>query len=102
MKRGTSKLERKQEIAATVRAICRQSELLIGIPDEDDFFDYGVSSLAVIQMQVRIESLLNIEVPTAILMELPTINSWIDLYSGAIGDSVEVGTPGGSSSGAAR
>jgi aryl carrier-like protein len=40
-----------------------------------------VSSLAVIQMQIRIEEALNVTVPTSSLMEQPTINDWISLYS---------------------
>jgi acyl carrier protein len=51
------------------------------MPEDEDFFDHGVSSLAVIQMQIRIEEALNVTVPTSELMGQPTINDWISLYT---------------------
>jgi acyl carrier protein len=74
-------LESNEQIAATIRQVCRREELLAGMPEDKDFFDNGVSSLAVIQMQIRIEEALNVTVPTSDLMEQPTINDWISLYT---------------------
>lgn len=74
-------MSRSEQIAATVRAVCRREELLAGMPENEDFFDHGVSSLAVIQMQIRIEEALNVTVPTSELMGQPTIGDWIDLYT---------------------
>jgi acyl carrier protein len=51
------------------------------MPEDEDFFDHGVSSLAVIQMQIRIEEALKVTVPTSDLMGQPTINDWISLYT---------------------
>ena len=80
-------MESREQIAETVSAICRQGELLAGVPDDEDFFEYGVSSLAVIQMQVRIEEVLKVTVPTAVLMARASIYDWIDLYLASVSDS---------------
>jgi acyl carrier protein len=74
-------LDKSEQIAATIREIVRQEELLFGMPESGDFFDNGVSSLAVIQMQIRIEEELKVTVPTSDLMEHPTISDWIGLYA---------------------
>ncbi len=74
-------MNRKEQIATTVREVCRRDELLADMPENEDFFDNGVSSLAVIQMQIRIEEALQVTVPTSDLMAQPTINDWIDLYT---------------------
>jgi len=55
--------------------------------EDADFFDNGVSSLAVIQMQIRIEEALHVTVPTSDLMGQPTINDWIGLYTQRAGAS---------------
>jgi D-alanine--poly(phosphoribitol) ligase subunit 2 len=74
-------LDKDERIAATIREACRRDQLLAGIAENEDFFDHGVSSLAVIQMQIRIEEALNVVVPTSDLMGQPTINDWISLYT---------------------
>jgi D-alanine--poly(phosphoribitol) ligase subunit 2 len=74
-------LGKNEQIAATIREVCRREELLAGMPEDEDFFDHGVSSLAVIQMQIRIEEALNVTVPTSDLMGQPTNNDWISLYT---------------------
>jgi D-alanine--poly(phosphoribitol) ligase subunit 2 len=83
-------VDRNKQIAATIGEVCRREELLAGMPEDEDFFDNGVSSLAVIQMQIRIEEALNITVPTSDLMAQPTINDWIRLYTRRAGVSTEV------------
>lgn len=83
-------VDSNEQIAATVREVCRREELLAGMPEDEDFFDNGVSSLAVIQMQIRIEEALNITVPTSDLMAQPTINDWISLYTRRASASTEV------------
>ena len=82
-------MDRNDQIAATIREVCRRQELLAGMPEDEDFFDHGVSSLAVIQMQIRIEEALNVTVPTSDLMGQPTINDWIDLYTRSASASAE-------------
>lgn len=74
-------LDRHEQIAAIIREICRREGVLADIPEDADFFDHGVSSLAVIQMQIRIEEALNVTVATSDLMDQPTIHGWIGLYA---------------------
>jgi D-alanine--poly(phosphoribitol) ligase subunit 2 len=86
-------LNRNEQIAATIKEVCRREELLADMPADEDFFDHGVSSLAVIQMQIRIEEALKVTVPTSDLMGLPTINDWIGLYTRRASASTEVDAP---------
>ena len=74
-------MDRNEQIARIIREVCRRDELLADMPENEDFFEHGVSSLAVIQMQIRIEEALNVTVPTSELMGQPTINEWIGLYT---------------------
>jgi D-alanine--poly(phosphoribitol) ligase subunit 2 len=82
-----------EQIAKTIKEVCRREELLADMPADEDFFDHGVSSLAVIQMQIRIEEALKVTVPTSELMEQPTINDWIGLYTRSAGAATEVVPP---------
>ncbi len=86
-------MDRNEQVAATIREVCRREELLVGIPEDEDFFDHGVSSLAVIQMQIWIEEALGVTVPTSDLMGQPTINDWISLYTRAAITSTPVEAP---------
>lgn len=88
-------MDRNEQIAATIREVCRREELLAGMPEDEDFFDHGVSSLAVIQMQIRIEEALKVTVPTTDLMGQPTINDWISLYTRRASASTQVEAPTG-------
>lgn len=88
-------MDRIEQIAATIREVCRREELLGGMPEDEDFFDYGVSSLAVIQMQIRIEEALKVTVPTSDLMGQPTIGDWISLYTHRASAESPAGEPCG-------
>lgn len=82
-------MDRQEQIATTIRKVCREEGLLADIAEDADFFDHGVSSLAVIQMQIRIEEALNVTVATRDLMGQPTIKDWIDLYARTANASAE-------------
>jgi acyl carrier protein len=86
-------LDRNEQIAATVRDIFRQQGVLADMPEDEDFFDNGLSSLAVIQMQIRIEEALNVTVPTSDLMGQPTVRDWISLYTRTAGAPIEAEAP---------
>jgi D-alanine--poly(phosphoribitol) ligase subunit 2 len=86
-------LNRHEQIAATIREACRHEGLLADVPEDEDFFDHGASSLAVIQMQIRIEEALNVGVPTSDLMAQPTIVEWIDLYTRTASASAQAAAP---------
>lgn len=87
-------MERNEQTAAIIRDVCRREQLLTGMPEDEDFFDHGVSSLAVIQMQIRIEEALKVSVPTSDLMGAPTISDWISLYTRSARASTQVEAPG--------
>ncbi len=91
-------MDRHERIAAIIREVCGQDGLLAGMPEEEDFFDHGASSLAVIQMQIRIEEALNVTVPTSDLMEQPTIRDWINLYTRTASSTASPGKPEDSTS----
>ncbi|NQY35545.1 MAG: acyl carrier protein [Alteromonadaceae bacterium] len=48
---------------------------------DDDFFDLGVSSLTVVELQIVIEKALGKSVSTSLLMGSPTISEWISVYT---------------------
>jgi acyl carrier protein len=83
-------LDRNEQIAAIIKEVCQRQELLAGVAEDEDFFDHGASSLAVIQMQIRIEEALHVTVPTSDLMAQPTINDWISLYTRRANAATEV------------
>lgn len=95
-------MNRNEQIAATIREVCRREELLADLPADEDFFDHGVSSLAVIQMQIRIEDELKVTVPTSDLMGRPTINDWISLYTRSAAASTKVDATAGAACGVAQ
>jgi acyl carrier protein len=47
----------------------------------DSYFDLGVSSLTIIDLQLGVEGELGITVPTSELMRLQTMAGWIEAYS---------------------
>lgn len=89
-------MDRNERIATIIREVCSRDELLADLPADEDFFDHGVSSLAVIQMQIRIEEALKVIVPTSELMSQPTINDWINLYTASASASAGMDVPAGS------
>jgi D-alanine--poly(phosphoribitol) ligase subunit 2 len=95
-------VNRNEQIAAIIREVCRREELLADMPADEDFFDHGVSSLAVIQMQIRIEEALRVTVPTSELMGQPTINDWISLYTRSAAASTKVDATAEAASGMAQ
>jgi D-alanine--poly(phosphoribitol) ligase subunit 2 len=92
-------LDRSEQIAAIIREVCRREELLADMAEDEEFFDHGVSSLAVVQMQIRIEEVLKVTVPTSELMGQPTIFDWITLYTQRASPSNKVDSSGGILSG---
>lgn len=60
--------------------VIKDKPILKDIALDDDIFDLGVSSLTIVDVQLQIEQKLGIEVPTATLMALNTIEGWIDCY----------------------
>ncbi len=53
---------------------------LKNLAENDDFFDAGISSLTMIDLQIKIEEILEVSIPTSELMKLFTIGGWIRAY----------------------
>ena len=71
----------KENIRNTILGLFRQKELMKELEEEDDFFDLGVSSLTIVELQISIENSLNLTVPTSTLMSLATVKDWIEAYT---------------------
>lgn len=54
------------------------------IGENDDFFDFGISSLSVVELQLKIEEALEVKIPTSKLMANPTLSGWTALYQDAL------------------
>ena len=71
----------EQELRNALLEMFRAKPIMKNIGEDDDFFDYGASSLTVVDLQLDIESKIGVTVPTKILMSQPTVNGWVEVYS---------------------
>ena len=69
------------EIRNTVLRLFRKNEITKEIGETENFFELGVSSLTIVQLQIDVEKELHLPVPTSDLMRATTINAWIELYT---------------------
>lgn len=69
------------EIRNTILSLFRQNEIMKDIGEAENFFELGVSSLTIVQLQIDVEKELDLPVPTSDLMRATTINAWIALYT---------------------
>jgi D-alanine--poly(phosphoribitol) ligase subunit 2 len=67
-------------IRETITRLFRQKSQMKNIGEDDMFFELGVSSLTIIELQIGVEGALGITIPTSELMRLGTIRGWIDAY----------------------
>ena len=72
-----------EEIEKIILSSFREKEIMKNIEVEQDFFDLGVSSLTIVELQIVVEKELKLEVPTSTLMAAPTIGEWVTVYSDA-------------------
>ena len=77
----------RDDVASKILALFRGKEVMKDIGEEDNFFDLGVSSLTVVELQILVEKALNVAVPTGELMGRPTIKQWIDLYASKVNEA---------------
>lgn len=59
----------------------RQKRQMQSVGEDDNYFELGVSSLSVIELQIGVEQALGVSVPTSDLMRLQTMRQWIEAYS---------------------
>lgn len=71
----------KEMIGSKVLGLFREKEIMKELTEEDDFFDLGVSSLTVVELQIVIEKELNLAVATSELMASPTVKEWVEVYT---------------------
>lgn len=71
------------DVRAIVLGVIQSKTSLQDLSGDQDFFDAGVSSLTVIDMQLQIEEKLGVSVPTSHLMANPMIDGWVLAYTEA-------------------
>ena len=75
-----------EPIRDTIITMFRSRDTLQHIGLDEDYFDQGVSSLAVIGLQIDIEKKLGVSIETRELMGFATINQWIDAYTKCVSE----------------
>lgn len=71
----------QENIRETILRLFRQKGPMKNIGEDDMFFELGVSSLTIIELQIGVEGALGITVPTSELMRLGTVRGWVEAYS---------------------
>ncbi|GAB4198505.1 MAG: hypothetical protein Tsb002_33540 [Wenzhouxiangellaceae bacterium] len=74
----------EQELRNALLELCRAKPIMKEITADDDFFDYGASSLTIVDIQLDIEGQVGVSVDTTILMSQPTVNGWVEIYLGEL------------------
>ncbi|WP_444997361.1 acyl carrier protein [Aliikangiella sp. IMCC44359] len=70
-------------IREKIMNVLEQKPILKDIGSDQDFFDVGASSLTIVDMQMQLEEMLNLSVPTSKLMSNPTVDGWVSTYADA-------------------
>ncbi|MEM9103884.1 MAG: acyl carrier protein [Pseudomonadota bacterium] len=74
-------MNNKLNIENIITSLIREKDALKDISPDQDFFDFGASSLTIVDLQLQLEQATGLKVPTGQLMINPTINGWLQLYS---------------------
>ena len=69
------------DIKDTIVGLFRQKDSMKNIDLDENYFEKGVSSLTIVELQIKVEEALNLTIPTSQLMRLSTINGWVDAYT---------------------
>ncbi|OBP13525.1 hypothetical protein A5320_18125 [Rheinheimera sp. SA_1] len=70
-----------EEIKNILTRLFNEKDALKNVDGDADIFDLGVSSLTVVELQIKAEEALQLETTTSDLMRHSTLNGWIKLYS---------------------
>ncbi|MGS0894404.1 acyl carrier protein [Burkholderia stagnalis] len=73
----------KITIPDLIASTCRDTLGFADLRADEDFFDRGASSLTIVELQIQIETKLQIRVPTSKLMAAPSVDGWAGLYEAA-------------------
>lgn len=68
------------DVRTIVLGVIQSKPSLQDLLGDQDFFEAGVSSLTVIDMQLQIEEKLGVTVPTSHLMANPMMDGWVAAY----------------------
>ncbi len=80
------------KIGETIFRLFTEKEALKNLAEDEDFFERGVSSLTIVELQISIEEALKFQAPTHELMRSSTIREWISIYVQRAKDSELIGT----------
>ena len=80
---------KRDNVKEIIKSHFGNKEMLKGLGEEDDFFDLGVSSLTIVELQITIEKEIGVTVPTKMLMASSTIKEWVDIYTKAFSEVPE-------------
>ena len=69
------------DIRATILRLFRQKNQMKDLGEDERYFERGVSSLTIVELQIGVEAALGVTVPTSELMRLQTMTGWIEAYS---------------------
>jgi acyl carrier protein len=71
----------EENVRETIIGLFRQKRQMKNLGEDEAFFDLGVSSLTIIELQIAVEGALGVTVPTSDLMRLGTMGGWVEAYS---------------------
>lgn len=74
----------KDHVRQTILELVKQKKVMQELGEDDNYFDLGVSSLSIIELQIGVEEALGVTILTSELMRLSTIRGWIDAYGAAL------------------
>jgi aryl carrier-like protein len=67
-----------------VRRILERFPSLVGISETDDFFDRGLNSLSVLELQVELENRFEAKVNVTELLAKPSLQGWVEILSKSV------------------
>lgn len=70
-----------QKIKNTIISLFKEKENFKEVGLDDDYFDLGVSSLTIVELQIKVEEVLGFTIETRELMRFSSINEWINAYT---------------------
>ena len=71
----------KEEVREKIVAEFRQKQSMAKVGMDENYFEAGVSSLTIIELQMKVEETLGLSMPTSDLMRLSTMSEWVDAYA---------------------
>ena len=68
------------DIKQKIISLFKEKESFKYIKLDQDYFDLGISSLTIVELQVKVEAVVGASLETSRLMRFSTINEWVDAY----------------------